>query len=141
MWQGKARQKVHLWFQFIFVRNLLSVLRKQPRQVLTELLFMLTMGDSVSIVFLFVAGWILGFKLIVGESVCFIPTFILFGFFRLTDERAGVEVDFIPAGYTSCLQVLDKGVNKPFKQFIQQQSIKWLQSTPARCKTQPCHYY
>jgi hypothetical protein len=90
---------------------------------------------------LFVAGWILGFKLIVGESVCFIPTFILFGFFRLTDERAGVEVDFIPAGYTSCLQVLDKGVNKPFKQFIQQQSIKWLQSTPARCKTQPCHYY
>ncbi len=33
-------------------------------------------------------------------------------------QRAGVEVDFIPAGYTSCLQVLDKGVNKPFKQFI-----------------------
>jgi transposase-like protein len=45
-------------------------------------------------------------------------------------QRAGVEVDFIPAGYTACLQVLDKGVNKPFKQFIQQQSIKWLQSAP-----------
>jgi hypothetical protein len=49
-------------------------------------------------------------------------------------QRAGVEVDFIPAGYTSCLQVLDKGVNKPFKQFIQQQSIEWLQSAPQGAK-------
>jgi hypothetical protein len=42
-------------------------------------------------------------------------------------QRTGVEVDFIPAGYTSCLQVLDKGINKPFKQFIQQPSIAWFQ--------------
>jgi hypothetical protein len=33
-------------------------------------------------------------------------------------QKAGVEVDFIPAGYTSCLQVPDKGVNKLFKLFI-----------------------
>jgi hypothetical protein len=46
----------------------------------------------------------------------------------MSAQRAGVEVDFIPAGYTSCLQVLNKGVNKPFKQFIRQQSIEWHQS-------------
>ena len=49
-------------------------------------------------------------------------------------QRAGVEVDFIPAGYTACLQVLDKGVNKPFKQFIQQQCIAWLQGAPQGAK-------
>jgi hypothetical protein len=36
----------------------------------------------------------------------------------MSAQRDGVEVDFTPAGYTSCLQVLDKGFNKPFKQFI-----------------------
>jgi hypothetical protein len=47
-----------------------------------------------------------------------------------TTQRAGVEVDFIPAGYTACLQVLDKGVNKPFKQFVRDDSIAWLQQAP-----------
>jgi len=40
------------------------------------------------------------------------------------------EVDFIPVGYTACLQVLDKGVNKPFKQFVRDDSIAWLQQAP-----------
>jgi hypothetical protein len=30
--------------------------------------------------------------------------------------------------------VLDKGVNKPFKQFIQQQCIAWLQAAPQGAK-------
>ena len=51
-----------------------------------------------------------------------------------TTQRAGVEVDFIPAGYTACLQVLDKGVNKPFKQFIRDHSISWLQQAPQGAK-------
>jgi hypothetical protein len=42
-------------------------------------------------------------------------------------QKAGVEVEFIPAGYTACCQVLNKGINKPFKQSIQQQCIAWLQ--------------
>ena len=33
---------------------------------------------------------------------------------RHSEER-GKEVEFIPGGYTGALQVLDKGVNKPFK--------------------------
>jgi hypothetical protein len=52
----------------------------------------------------------------------------------VTTQRAGVEVDFIPAGYTACLQVLDKGVNKPFKQFIRDHSISWLQQAPQGAK-------
>ena len=49
-------------------------------------------------------------------------------------QRAGVEVDFIPAGYTACLQVLDKGVNKPFKQFVRDHSIAWLQQAQQGAK-------
>jgi hypothetical protein len=45
-------------------------------------------------------------------------------------HRAGVEVEFILAGYTACCQLLDKGINIPCKQFIQQQSITWLQGAP-----------
>jgi len=42
---------------------------------------------------------------------------------RLTQER-GTEVEFIPGGYTGALQVLDKGVNKPFKNHYRQQ-LHW----------------
>jgi hypothetical protein len=37
--------------------------------------FAVAAGDSVSIVFTFVAGWILGIMLTVGESVCIVPAF------------------------------------------------------------------
>ncbi len=59
---------------------------------------------------------------------------------HLNDENlivahgAGVEAEFIPAGYTACFQVLDKGVKKPFKQFIQQQCLAWLQGAPQGAK-------
>ncbi len=52
----------------------------------------------------------------------------------IATQRAGVEVEFIPAGYTACCQDLHKGVNKPFKQFIQQQCIAWLQGAPQGAK-------
>ena len=41
-------------------------------------------------------------------------------------QEFGSEVDFIPGGYTGALQVLDKGVNKPFKQFVQQEYELWM---------------
>jgi hypothetical protein len=28
-------------------------------------------------------------------------------------SAVGIQTDFIPAGYTGCLQVMDNGVNKP----------------------------
>ena len=41
-------------------------------------------------------------------------------------QEFGSEVDFIPGGYTGALQVLDKGVNKLFKQFVQQEYELWM---------------
>jgi hypothetical protein len=41
-------------------------------------------------------------------------------------QRGGVEVDFIPAGYTAVLQVLDKGVHRTFKHFFQENFVNWL---------------
>ena len=37
----------------------------------------------------------------------------------------GVETDFIPGGCTPVLQVMDKGVFKPFKDYIRQESTTW----------------
>jgi hypothetical protein len=37
-----------------------------------------------------------------------------------------VEVDFIPAGYTACLQVMDKGLYKPFKPYLREENVNWL---------------
>jgi hypothetical protein len=49
-------------------------------------------------------------------------------------QGLGVEVDYIPAGYTGCLQVMDKGINKPFKQYLKHQSTAWLVDQPANTK-------
>jgi hypothetical protein len=38
-------------------------------------------------------------------------------------QTAGVEVDFILAGYTPTLQVMDKGLHKPFKQYLRELSV------------------
>ena len=43
---------------------------------------------------------------------------------RHTQER-GTEVEFIPGGYTGALQVLDKGVNKPFQNHYRSQQLRW----------------
>lgn len=41
-------------------------------------------------------------------------------------ESIGVIVDFIPPHYTGVLQVLDKGVNKPFKDYIRTEYNKFM---------------
>jgi hypothetical protein len=41
-------------------------------------------------------------------------------------QCGGVEVEFIPAGYTAVLQVLDKGVHRTFKHFYHENCINWL---------------
>jgi hypothetical protein len=38
----------------------------------------------------------------------------------------GMEVDFIPASYTACLQVMHKGLHKPFKGFLREENVNWL---------------
>jgi hypothetical protein len=32
-------------------------------------------------------------------------------------QNTGTEVDFVIVGYTGCVQILDKGVNHPFKSY------------------------
>jgi len=41
-------------------------------------------------------------------------------------QHGGVEVEFIPSGYTAVLQVLDKGVHRSFKHFYRENCINWL---------------
>jgi hypothetical protein len=41
-------------------------------------------------------------------------------------QCGGVEVEFIPAGYTVVLQVLDKGVHRTFKHFYRENCMNWL---------------
>jgi hypothetical protein len=45
-------------------------------------------------------------------------------------QQIGIEVDFIPAGYTPVLQLLDKGVHKPFKQYLREESIAFMVNNP-----------
>jgi hypothetical protein len=41
-------------------------------------------------------------------------------------QDCGTEVDFIPAGYTGALQVLDVGLNKPFKDYMRDEYEKYM---------------
>ena len=41
-------------------------------------------------------------------------------------QRCGTQVDNIPAGYTGAVQVLDKGVNKPFKDKLCFEYLQWM---------------
>jgi hypothetical protein len=43
-----------------------------------------------------------------------------------TLQQIGIEVDFIPEGYTPVLQVLDKGVHKPFIHDLRKESITFM---------------
>jgi hypothetical protein len=52
-------------------------------------------------------------------------------------QTIGVEVDFIPADYTPVLQVMDKGMHKPFKQYLRELSVAWMVAHgEARVKSQ-----
>ena len=41
-------------------------------------------------------------------------------------ENSGMQVDVIPYGYTGKMQILDKGINKPFKEKVQVAHIEQL---------------
>ena len=41
-------------------------------------------------------------------------------------QNSGKQVDVIPGGYTGEMQILDKGINKPFKEKVQAAHIEWL---------------
>ena len=43
--------------------------------------------------------------------------------------RCNTEVEYVPEGYTAALQVMDVGVNKPFKGFIRNEFDDWLIAT------------
>jgi hypothetical protein len=40
-------------------------------------------------------------------------------------QQIVIEVDFIPVGYSAILQVLDKGVHKPFEQYLRKAFHPW----------------
>ena len=45
-------------------------------------------------------------------------------------QRCGTEVDTIAAGYTGRLQVLDVGINKPFKGYIKDEYEIFMRENP-----------
>jgi hypothetical protein len=47
-------------------------------------------------------------------------------------NELGTEVDIIPGGYTGSVQVLDKGVNKPFKGYLREQFKEWMCTNGSR---------
>jgi hypothetical protein len=49
-------------------------------------------------------------------------------------NKCGTEVEFIPEGYTGCLQILDKGVNKPFKGYLREEFERWMMSNGSRTR-------
>jgi hypothetical protein len=40
-------------------------------------------------------------------------------------QNTGTEVDFVSGGYTDCVQILDKGVNHPFKSYARKEFENW----------------
>jgi hypothetical protein len=49
-------------------------------------------------------------------------------------NKLGTETEFVPGGYTGCVQVLDKGVNKPFKHYAREEFESWMVSNGSRKK-------
>jgi hypothetical protein len=41
-------------------------------------------------------------------------------------QNIGTEVDFVIGGYTDCGQILDKGVNRPFKYYAREEFQNWM---------------
>jgi hypothetical protein len=41
-------------------------------------------------------------------------------------QNTGTEVDFVIGGYTGCVQILDKGVNHPFKSYACEEFENWM---------------
>ena len=47
-------------------------------------------------------------------------------------QSCGTQVGYIPAGYTGAVQVLDKGVNKLFKDKLRFEYLQWMVANPDR---------
>ena len=45
-------------------------------------------------------------------------------------QESGTQVDFVPGGYTGAVQILDKGINKPFKDYIKREQIQFMIDNP-----------
>jgi hypothetical protein len=41
-------------------------------------------------------------------------------------QNTGTEVDIVIGGYTGCVQILDKGVNCPFKSYAREEFENWM---------------
>jgi hypothetical protein len=41
-------------------------------------------------------------------------------------QNTGTEVDFVIGGYTGYVQILDKGVNRPFKSYAREEFDNWM---------------
>jgi hypothetical protein len=52
-----------------------------------------------------------------------------------TLQQIGIDVNFIPVGYTPILQVLDKEVHKPFKQYLREESSAFMVNDPEGTKS------
>jgi len=45
-------------------------------------------------------------------------------------QESQTQVEFVPGGYTGAVQILDKGVNKPFKDYIKREQIQFMVDNP-----------
>jgi hypothetical protein len=50
----------------------------------------------------------------------------LMGIFLNAIQNTGTEVDFVIGGYTGCVQILHKGVNRPFKSYAREEFENWM---------------
>jgi hypothetical protein len=50
-------------------------------------------------------------------------------------NKLGTDTEIVPGGYTGCVQVLDKGVNKPFKKYARDEFESWMVNNGSRKKT------
>jgi hypothetical protein len=59
----------------------------------------------------------------------------LMGYINHKINKLGTETELVPGGFTGCVQVLDKGVNKPFKQYAIEKFESWMVRNGSRKKT------
>jgi hypothetical protein len=50
-------------------------------------------------------------------------------------QNTGTEVDFVSGGHTGCVQILDKGVNRPFKYYAREEFENWMLTKLCSCHT------
>jgi hypothetical protein len=53
-------------------------------------------------------------------------------------QYTGTEVDFVVGGYTGCVQILDKGINRPFKGYACENFEHWMMMNDNRRNPKIC---